>query len=80
MMNNTIKKLETSFYPKETSKLNMFGYEDWRITDFVRTLNSPNLHYVIQPLVQIVEEEEGFTGLTAYTVTEKELKDNFIMR
>lgn len=76
-MNNNLQKYETSFSPKESSKLNMFGYKDWRITEFVRSLTSSNLQYVIQPLVRITEEKEGFTGLTAYTITHEELINNF---
>lgn len=78
-MNTNIRKFETKLIPREESKLTMYGYNDWRITDFARSLKEPNLQYVVQPLVQIAEEQEGFTGLTAYVLSHDELLFNFTM-
>ena len=53
------------------------GNATWFVTDFVRRVNSSDLEYVVQPLVNEGEINEGVTGLDAYVLTEKQLVKYF---
>jgi hypothetical protein len=59
----------------------MFSLNDtWVVTEFVRRLNSNDLEFVVQPLVNEGKMNEGVTGLVAYVVTIDEFIEYFDLK